>query len=124
MARRYIGDAVIHIEYDDETEAYRGTVVANGHAWKFDQLKRARILMQGEGSAVDSSRAYDSMAASAVSFGGYFTTHNRGDGLPDWSPPASVADAINEATQLETDEEGKGLYFVKRTPKGPGRWTP
>ena len=42
MAKRYIGDAVITIEYVGETPDgrgnYKGTVRAGKHTWRFDEL--------------------------------------------------------------------------------------
>jgi hypothetical protein len=124
VARRYIGDAVIEITYRDGCEAnggrddYIGRVTANGRTWHFDALY-APQCGHGAGIAYDSSEAYDSMAASAVSFGGYYTTHNRGNGLPNWAPDAETADAIDQATVWATDEAG--LYAVRRSPKPNAR---
>lgn len=56
---------------------------------------------------------YDEMAESAVGFASYYTTHNRGDDLPDWAPSAEVADAIAEATEWAQDDRGD--YEVHRT---------
>lgn len=111
MAKRYIGEAVVRIQYHDAGD-YRGTVSANGHVWRFAEL-RAPACGFGPGIGYDSSTAYDEMAASAVSFGAYYTTHNRGDDLPDWAPPAEVADAIDAATSCEMDDQGN--YTVRRS---------
>lgn len=129
MAKRYIGDAIIRIAYRDACEAngyrddYHGTVTAGGRTWHFDHL-RAPACGHGDGIAYDSSEAYDSMAASAVAFGSYYTTHNRGDDCPSWAPEAETADAIDAAASWATDEEGRGLYAVRRKPhvKAPMRW--
>lgn len=123
MARRYIGDAVVTVQVDDSSismgprVSYKGSVRAGGYTWKFSDLSLP-IYRQ----AADSPDMYDSAAASAVSFGGYYTTYNRGDDTPDWAPPAHVADAIDESTSFETDDQGR--YLVKRSLKGgKGRWT-
>jgi len=118
MARRYIGNAVVTITYHDAGD-YRGTISAGGHHWRFDEL---RAPAAGLPFTYDSPEAYDKMAASAVSFGSYYTTHNRGSDTPEWAPPAEVADAISDATGWATDEEGKGLYEVRRSPAGEGRF--
>lgn len=110
MAKRYIGDAVIDITYRDRGD-YAGTVRAGGYSWAFDGLHAPKIGF-GAGISYDSPLAYDQMAASAVGFGGYFTTYNRGDDLPDWAPPAEVADAIEYATSGEMDDGGE--YLVRR----------
>lgn len=117
MAKRYIGDAVIRIEYHDAGD-YRGTVSAGGHVWRFANL-HAPLIGHGPGVGYDSPEAYDSMAASAVSFGSYYTTHNRGDDCPEWAPPSEVADAIQEATQCDMTDQGD--YLIRRSPKGPAR---
>lgn len=110
MAKRYIGDATVTIKYDDAGD-YRGTVSAHGHHWRFSNLHPPRA---GFDFAYDSPAAYDKMAASAVGFGGYYTTHNRGDDLPDWAPSAETADAISDATGWAMDDRGD--YDVRRSP--------
>jgi hypothetical protein len=117
MATRYIGDAVVDIEYQDNNE-YSGTITAGGQTWKFDSLYPPAIGF-GRGVGYDSSRAYDEMARSAVSFGSYYTSHNRGDDTPDWAPPEKVADAIDEATGWAQDDQG--TYEVRRSAKGQAR---
>src|ERR1700678_2363160 len=112
MAKRYIGDAVITIEYHDSGD-YRGTVRAGNHAWRFDDLHAPAM---GFSHAYDSPEAYDKMAGSAASFASYYTTHNRGDDVPDWAPPPEVADAIEEAVGWAQDDRGE--YEVRRSPKG------
>jgi hypothetical protein len=108
MAKRYIGDAVVEITYRDRGD-YAGAVKAGGYSWKFDEL---RAPAAGLPYAYDSPEAYDKMAASAVTFGSYYTTHNRGSDTPDWAPPAEVADAIAEASSWATDDQGN--YEVRR----------
>ena len=117
MAKRYIGDAVVTITFHDSGD-YRGTVSANGKTWRFSDL-HAPAVGHGAGIAYDSSEAYDSMAASAVAFGSYYSTGNRGDDCPDWAPPADVADAITDAACWAQDDQGS--YLVRRSPKGPER---
>ena len=83
MAIRYSGDVTVRLAWDDQAEAYRGTVAvvecaapASGdghgherclrHAWRFDGLRISRHL--AERIAVDSPEAYDAAAAAAVAF--------------------------------------------------------
>ena len=114
MAKRYIGDAVITIEYVGETPDgrgnYKGTVRAGKHTWRFDELH------SGVGGGGDSPEAYDEMAQSAVSFASYYTTHNRGDDTPEWAPSPEVADAIDEAVGYAQRDNGE--YEVRRSPGG------
>lgn len=119
MARRYIGDAIVDIRYDDRHSDYRGSVSAGGRTWKFTDLHEPRI---GFGHGVDSPEAYDKMAVSAVGFGSYYTTHNRSDDVPDWAPNPETADAIDEAVSWATDEAGRGQYEVRRSPNGRGKF--
>lgn len=114
MPKRYIGDAVIDIRYDDRHQDYRGTITAGRHKWKFDGLHEPRM---GFGS-VDSPSAYDQMAVSAASFASYYTSDNRGDDLPEWAPKPSVADAIADALSPAIGDP-QGRYEVQRTPSGP-----
>jgi hypothetical protein len=114
--RRYIGDAVVEIEYvgqsGDNRSTYKGVVSVGAHQWPFDELG------SGVGYLGDTPEAFDKMAASAISFAAYYTTHNRGDDTPDWAPPPEVADAIEEATSWAVDDQGS--YEVRRTPSGRG----
>jgi hypothetical protein len=113
MAKRYIGDAVITIEYIDETPDgrgnYKGTVRVGKHTWRFDELH------SGVGGGGDSPEAYDAMAEGAVGFASYYSTGNRGE-APEWAPPPEVADAIEEAVSWAQDDRGE--YEVRRSPKG------
>ncbi len=114
MATRYIGDAVIRITYRDRGD-YAGTVCAPGRrCWHFENLWPPQVMTFGP---VDSPRAYDEMAASAVSFGSYYTSRNRGAEVPDWAPSAEIADAIDEATSFALREDGS--YEVRRSARGP-----
>ena len=119
MARRYIGDATIRIAYHDEGD-YRGTVSAGGRTWHFRDLHAPRMGGAANRHGYDSPEAYDEQAASAVVFGAYYTTHNRGDDCPDWAPTPEVADAIEEAVQCNQNDSGS--YAVRRSPKGPERF--
>ena len=115
MAKRYIGDAVVTITYHDAGD-YRGTVTAaHGFTWRFRDL-HAPATGLGAGVAYDSPEAYDKMASSAVGFASYYTTYNRGDDVPDWAPPAEIADAIEEATVWAMDDRGE--YEVRRSRSG------
>jgi len=116
MARRIIGDAIVNIQYSDRGD-YRGTVsVPYGRgkkrkSWRFSDLHAPRMGF-GPRIGYDSPRAYDEMAESAVGFGSYYTTHNRGDDVPDWAPSEELADAISDATAWAQDDRGK--YEVRR----------
>jgi hypothetical protein len=113
MAKRYIGEAVVNILYRDKGD-YAGTVsVGRGVSWRFEGLKAAPRGFKS-GVAYDSPEAYDVMAASAVSFASYFTSHNRGSDVDESYPPAEVADAISEASSWAMDD--KGTYHVRRRP--------
>lgn len=122
MARRYIGDAVITIEYDGEQDGrsqYKGTVRAGKHTWKFDNLGSP---MGGFRTGSDSAQAYDEMAQSAVSFGSYYSSGNRGDDTPEWAPSEEIADAINDAVGFAQRDDG--TYEVKRSPSGKAHEEP
>jgi hypothetical protein len=126
MAKRYIGDAVITIEYVGETPDgrgnYKGTVRVGKHTWRFDELHSGVGGVssgRGYGYPADSPEAYDEMAQSAVSFASYYTTHNRGDDVPEWAPPPEVADAIDEAVSIVLRDDG--TYEVRRSPEGKVR---
>lgn len=112
MAKRYIGDAVITISYRDQGD-YAGTITVGKLTWRFDGLHAPRSGF-ARGVAYDSSHAYDVMAASAASFGSYFTSRNRGRDTPDWAPPPDVADAIDEATSWAKNDRGD--HDVRRRP--------
>lgn len=121
MAVRYIGAARVEIKYNDRNDSYEGKVtVPKGHGpagytWHFDELRAPAAGLYGarrQRVSADSPPAYDQMAASAVSFGSYYTTHNRGADTPDWAPEPEVADAIDDATSYTTDDQGN--YEVRR----------
>lgn len=110
-ATRYVGDAVVKICYDGyfaEGDRYSGTVTAGGRKWHFKELYAPKI---GFNFPSDSAQAYDEMAESAVGFGGYYTTGNRGD-VGEGFPDAETADAISEATMWATDDQG--TFTVRR----------
>jgi|HubBroStandDraft_4_1064222.scaffolds.fasta_scaffold45355_2 hypothetical protein len=116
MAKRWIGDAVVTIEYAGEKDGrsqYKGTIKAGDHTWRFADLGSP---MGGFRTGSDSPEAYDEMAGAAASFASYYTTHNRGDDVPDWAPSPEIADAIDEAVSWAQDD--KGNYQVRRSPKG------
>jgi hypothetical protein len=115
-AKRYIGDAVVTVSYHDDGD-YRGTVKAGGQTWRFRDLQAPKM---GFRFASDSPDAYDAMAASAVSFGAYYTSHNRGDDVPDWAPDPNTADAIDSAVSWAQDDSGR--YAISRSPGGPTRF--
>lgn len=124
MARRFIGDASVDVVYvgsrwmgGSERDVYRGRVMAAGLSWPFDDIG----LVSGAYGAADSPEAYDAAAATAVHFGAYYTSGNRGRETPPWAPAEDVADAIDEATSHAMDEQMR--YFVRRQRGGPGRWT-
>jgi len=83
--------------------------------WHFSDLG-----VPGGYKAADSPDAYDAAASSAVGFGSYYTTHNRGDDTPEWAPDPETADAIEEATSVAMDDQGR--YLVRRSPGQKGRF--
>ena len=120
MALRYCGDAVITIVYYGDArgrDAYRGTIaVPDGSVWRFDGLYPPAVGF-GSGAGYGSPAAYDAMARSAVSFGSYYTSHNRphDDASDcDWIPSADVADAIDAATSWARDDSGDPIVFRSR----------
>jgi hypothetical protein len=108
MAKRRIGEVVVRIKYLDN-DTYAGTVSARGYVWKFDELKAPAW---GFRFASDSPWAYDKMAESAVGFGSYYTSHNRGDYVPDWAPAPEVADAIHELSSMAIMDDS--TYRIER----------
>jgi hypothetical protein len=105
MARRYCGSVKVVIAYRDRGD-YTGVVVAGERGefvWQFAELDPPACGF-GPGVGYDSAQAYDRMAAAAISFGAYYTTHNRAD-APSWAPPAEVADAIAEGAFVHDDGE-------------------
>ncbi len=115
MAKRYIGDAIIEIKYVgyiNRRDDYTGKIKVKNITWKFDSLYAPAA---GFNFAYDSPQAYDKMAQAAVSFGSYYTTHNRGDDLPDWAPPPEIADTISEATSWAVHDDGSYEILRKKS---------
>ncbi len=127
MATRYIGNARITVKFDGYRPPhlqYSGRIVvpmgSGGKvSWPFSDLGISEYSHPGP---ADSPEAFDAAAAAAADFGSYYTTHNRGDDVPDWAPAPEVADAIEDATAYATDEEGRGLHAVRRSKDGPIHW--
>lgn len=114
---RYIGSAVVSIQYvGGPKDEYRGHVIANGRTWFFRDLFAPAA---GFSFAYDSPKAYDRMAASAMTFGSYYTSDNPPAMLGDRAgyPDARTADAIRDAAC--TDDQGR--YPVRRSINGPER---
>lgn len=122
MARRYIGDAVVEIRYHGTApngkEEYRGRITTGkrGLFWDFDSLFAPRFGF-GAGVAYDSPKAYDEMAEAACDFCSYYTKDNRGADVPDWAPPAEVADAIEDAICVARGDP-QGTLSVQRRRNG------
>jgi hypothetical protein len=117
-ATRYIGNARIVVGWNDSKSWYDGYVKVGKLKQTFSDLHPPRV---GFGS-VDSAEAYDRIAVSIVSFLSYYTTGNRGDDVPDWAPPADFADALENEVGAWMDPDGRGLYYVRRSKRGKGRW--
>lgn len=112
MTRRYVGKAIVYIEYDREDgcrSVYRGRVVVpraecvvgeDGHVrhrpvvWAFEDLRSG---VYSTVVASDSPIAFDVMAHSAVMFGSSFSAEHPTD------PDEATACAISEA--IEYDDE-------------------
>jgi hypothetical protein len=87
-----VGEAIVVL--DETSSGYCGIVFADPTInpsdraiWHFDNL-------HGPACGVHDER---SLAVSACSLGGYYSTHNRGADLPDWAPEPEIADAIESA---------------------------
>jgi hypothetical protein len=106
MAIRYCGGCVIRIKCHDAGD-YRGSVTADGKTWHFDGLKAP---LCGFPFASDSPEAYDQMAESAIGFGSYYTTDNRGDETPEWANPVDAIDAISD----NAVSDDQGTYIITR----------
>lgn len=112
MIKRYIGDLEIRLQYvgrtADNRANYLGCIVLpDGSRHNFADLS------SGVGCPGTRAEDFDDMAEAAVDFAAYYTTHNRGDDVPDWAPPAELADAISDAAICGMKEEGEG-YEVRR----------
>ena len=114
MTKRFIGDAVVDIRYLGHIsgrDEYAGHIKVKGYVWKFAHLFAPSA---GFRFGYDSSEAYDRMAETAISFGAYYTTANRGADLPNWAPSSETADAINEATICAMNDNGHYSVIRKR----------
>jgi hypothetical protein len=112
---RKIGDACIYLKPSRHGEGWEGYIeIGNEVVWEFDDLHPPKIRLAGQ----DDEDLIDGLAASAVSFGSYYSTHNRGDDVPDWAPPADMADRIEEATQFVQDDQGN--FEVERVNPAAG----
>lgn len=111
MATRFIGDLEIRLRYDgrsaDNRAKYIGYILLpNRQRYNFTDLQ------SGVGFDGTTADDLDEMAESAVGFATYYTTHNRGDDLPKWAPPAELADEMEDAAMGGMKEEGG--YEVRR----------
>lgn len=98
----YSGSLVIELEEDgmrDGRDRFKGAIILeDGRRWDFDDL------CSGQGGA----RTVISMAESALSFGAYYSTDNRGDDAPTWAPPGDLASAIGEAADITPEKLPEG----------------
>lgn len=87
-----VGDAVVDL--CEGVNGYWGTIFTNPtdsknrRGWEFDGLRGPAIGVHDECE----------LAKAACYFGGYYSTFNRGDDLPDWAPSEEIADAISNAS--------------------------
>jgi len=124
MARRFIGQAVIEVEFDDNYKGdpdryyYKGHMSAGGKSFTSGGFG-SPCNGWGPGVAADSSEAYDRVSVSVVEFFTYFTTGNRRneDNLGDYPPP-EMADVFAEAV-VEARGDDKGRLEVRRRKDGP-----
>jgi hypothetical protein len=117
VARRYVGDAFINLDYRPRQGDYTGYIRVGRDVWNFDGLFPPKELPYG--ASPESPSAFDSVAKAAVSFGSYYTNLNRRQ-VPRWAPSAEVADAIYQAVGGVIDERGR--YAVRRSRDGVVRW--
>ena len=94
MATRYIGGLKIKITYQ-HPDTYAGSIYRKADGQRLALFSDLHPPHMGFPFASDSAKAYDEMAGSAVSFLSYYTTHNRGDDVPDWAPEPEVCDEID-----------------------------
>jgi len=111
MIRRFIGELEIRLQYcgrsDNNWAKYLGYILLpDGQRHNFTDL------CSGVGLPGTRAEDFDEMAKAAVDFASYYTSHNRGDDLPDWAPSADLADAIEDAAMCGMKEEGG--YEVRR----------
>jgi hypothetical protein len=96
----YSGSLRIEIEEDGRTDDGRdrtkgAVILPDGRRWEFTDLA----------SGVGGFRhGLIEAAESALAFGSYYTTHNRGDEVPDWAPPADVADEIEKEASYSPNQ--------------------
>jgi hypothetical protein len=105
METFYSGSLKIEIEEDgttpDNRERVKGTIITqDGRRWEFTDLA------SGCGG---SRHGLIEMAASAITFGSNYTTHNRGEDTPEWAPPAELADAIDNERDHSPDPVPAGF---------------
>lgn len=84
----------LHEAPSTEKEHFSGRIeiqtdANSGMFWLFDDLRE-----QWRGGI---RQTVDAAARSAVGFGSYYQTGNRGDDLPDWAPSAEFADALSNS---------------------------
>jgi hypothetical protein len=117
MARRYVGEAFVNIDYRPRKGDYVGYIRVGRDVWNFEGLFPPSELPYAASS--QSPSAFDLLAKAAVSFGSYYTNLNRRQ-LPSWAPSAEVADAIYQATSSAIDDRGR--FAVRRSRDGAARW--
>lgn len=81
--------------YKSRGGSYCGTIFADPTSDPLDRTSWTFQNLRGPPAGFPDDRY---LAMSACSFGGYYTSDNRGDDLPEWAPPAETADAISEAS--------------------------
>lgn len=116
MATRYIGSAVVRVQYvgtymqsGSERIAYRGSVSdGKGAHWSFENISASGAEQARRGMAADSPDAYDEIAASAV----VFASSPEQGRKADWQAQRDVAQAIEQAAQSAMSDDGS--YLVRR----------
>ena len=115
-AVRFVGRVKVELEYlgetSFETHEYRARLTAGDKVYE-SAGHYAPKVWDYNGTVYDSPEAFDEIAAAAVEHAAYFTTGNRGRGVPEDAPSAEVADALRDAAAeaLRSDEGG---YVVRR----------
>lgn len=117
MARRYVGEAFVNIDYRPRKGDYVGYVRVGRNVWHFKELFPPSELPYA--ASPTSPSAFDLLAKAAISFGSYYTNLNR-QKVPSWAPSAEVADAIYQATDGAIDDRGR--FAVRRSRDGTARW--
>jgi len=116
-AVRFIGDACIYLKLEDD-DSYSGVIevpnlgssTGEMSKWAFSEIQPAPH--DARTKSLDSEEMFDKIAQSAASFGSYYTSHNRGSGVPSWAPDAETADDIDQAVSGDMDDSGR--YTVRR----------